>query len=95
MKEGESEEEVDVNIEIPSRILGDILNDSRKRKAEDSVDCRGCKTHASSHGRLRDTGETSFAEDAVEVEGDRMDRLEEYCNWNMQQVKNEKWREAL
>ncbi|KAK2061324.1 hypothetical protein LY76DRAFT_614430 [Colletotrichum caudatum] len=39
MKEGENEEEVDVNIEIPSKILGDILNDSRKRKAEDSADC--------------------------------------------------------
>ncbi|OBR02107.1 hypothetical protein CH63R_14408 [Colletotrichum higginsianum IMI 349063] len=80
MKEGEKEEEVDIDIEIPSKILGDILNDSRKRKAEDSVDCRGCKVQASSNGRLRDTGETSFVEDSGEVEGDRMDRLEEYCN---------------
>ncbi|KAK2022207.1 hypothetical protein LX32DRAFT_508560, partial [Colletotrichum zoysiae] len=80
MKEGENEEEVDINIEIPSKILGDVLNDSRKRKAEDSVDCRSCKVHASSHGRLRDTGETSFVADAGEVEGDRMDRLEEYCD---------------
>ncbi|KAK1973983.1 hypothetical protein LZ30DRAFT_765014 [Colletotrichum cereale] len=71
MKEGENEEEVDVNIEISSKILGDILNDSRKRKAEDSVDRRGCKR--------------SFVEDAGEVEGDRMDRLEEYCNWSLQQ----------
>ncbi|KAK1480547.1 hypothetical protein CCUS01_16205 [Colletotrichum cuscutae] len=94
MKEGENEEEVDVNIEIPSRILGDILNNSQKRKAEDS-DCRGCKVHASSHGRHRDAGETSFVEDAGEVDGNRMDRLEEYCDWILQQVKSETWREAL
>lgn len=24
-----------------------------------------------------------------------MDRLEEYCNWSLQQVKSDKWREAL
>lgn len=95
MKEGEKEEEVDVDIEIPSRILGDILNNSQKRKAEDSVDCRGCKVHASFHDRLRNAGETSFVEDAGEVDGDRMDRLEEYCDWTLQQVNNEKWREAL
>ncbi|KAF6783012.1 hypothetical protein CSOJ01_15944 [Colletotrichum sojae] len=95
MKEGEKEDDVDVNIEIPSRILGDILSNSRKRKAEDSIDCRGCRAHASSQGRLRDTGETSCPQDAGEVEGDRMDRLEEYCSWNLQQVKSHKWREAL
>ncbi|KAF6785557.1 hypothetical protein CSOJ01_15571 [Colletotrichum sojae] len=74
MKEGEEEDDVDVNFEIPSRILGDTLSNSRKRKAEDSIDCRGY---------------------AGEVEGDRMDRLEEYCSWNLQQVKSDKWREAL
>ncbi|GKT61099.1 hypothetical protein ColTof4_01207 [Colletotrichum tofieldiae] len=95
MEEGENEGEVEINIEIPSKILGEILNDSRKRKAEDSVDCRGCKVHASSHGRLRDTGETSFVEDDGEIEGDRMDRLEEYCNWTLHQVKSDNWRAAL
>ncbi|KAL0929600.1 uncharacterized protein CTRU02_215498 [Colletotrichum truncatum] len=95
MKEGEKEEEVNINIEIPSKILGDILNDSRKRKAEDSVDCRGCKAHALSNDRLYGSGETSFSSEAGEVEGDRMDRLEEYCDWNLQQVKDDKWREAL
>ncbi|KAL0933509.1 uncharacterized protein CTRU02_212472 [Colletotrichum truncatum] len=95
MKEGEKEEEVDVNIEIPSKILGDILNNSRKRKAEDSDGCRGCKAHASSHGRLRDSGEASLGEDPGEIEGDRMDRLEEYCDWTLRQVRSDRWREAL
>ncbi|KAJ0335178.1 hypothetical protein COL154_013770 [Colletotrichum chrysophilum] len=94
IKEGETEEDVDVNIEIPSKILGDILNDSRKRKAEDPLDCRTCKAHTSS-GRLQDMGGTDLREDGVEVEGDRMDRLKEYCDWGLQQVKNDEWREAL
>ncbi|KZL76116.1 hypothetical protein CI238_13443 [Colletotrichum incanum] len=53
MKEEENEEEVNVNIEILSRILSDILNDSRKQKAEDSVYCYSCKGHASSHGGVK------------------------------------------
>ncbi|KZL85288.1 hypothetical protein CI238_12106 [Colletotrichum incanum] len=95
MKEGEKEEEVDIDIEIPSKILGDILNDSCKRKAEDSVNCYGFKAYASSNGWLHNMGEMSFIENYGEVEGDRMDRLEEYCNWSLQQVKSDKWREAL
>ncbi|KAK3371034.1 hypothetical protein B0T24DRAFT_304724 [Lasiosphaeria ovina] len=51
MKEGENEEEVDVNIEVPSKILQDVLDDSRKRKADDSIDCRNCKVRVSSHGK--------------------------------------------
>ena len=40
MKEGEREEDVDVSVEIPPNILKDLLDDSRNRKAEDSVNCR-------------------------------------------------------
>jgi hypothetical protein len=29
------------------------------------------------------------------VDGDRKDRLEEYCNWTLQQVKSGRWRGAL
>ncbi|KAK1839853.1 hypothetical protein CCHR01_17529 [Colletotrichum chrysophilum] len=50
--------------------------------------------HTSS-GRLQDTGGTDLREDGVEVEGDRMDRLKEYCDWGLQQVKNDEWRDAL
>ncbi|KAK1991678.1 hypothetical protein LX36DRAFT_734733 [Colletotrichum falcatum] len=80
MKEGENKEEINVNIKIPSKILRDVLNDSKKQKAEDSVDYRGCKVHALSHGRLRDTGGTSFVRDSREVKGNRIDRLKEYCD---------------
>ena len=51
MKEGEKEEEVDVNIEIPPKILKDIWDDSRKWKADNSIDCRHYKAHVSAYGR--------------------------------------------
>ena len=47
MQEGESEEEVNLNIEIPPHILQDVLDVSSKRKAEPSVDCHSCKTYVS------------------------------------------------
>lgn len=93
--EGRKEEDVDVNIEIPPQILKDVLDDSRKRKAEDSIGCRNCKTHVSAHGRHHDTADTTLGEDLADVDGDRKDRLEEYCNWTLQQVKSDRWREAL
>ncbi|KAK1989762.1 hypothetical protein LX36DRAFT_695566 [Colletotrichum falcatum] len=86
IKEGNNEEEVDVNIEIPYKILRDVLNDSQKQKAKDSVDCRSCKVHASSHNRLRNSAKTIIIKDTAEVKGDRIDRLKEYCNWSLQQV---------
>ncbi|KAK3376316.1 hypothetical protein B0T24DRAFT_217899 [Lasiosphaeria ovina] len=43
LKEGEREEDFDVNIEIPSKILKDVLDDNRKRKADDSIDYRNWK----------------------------------------------------
>jgi hypothetical protein len=89
MKEGEEEEEVDVNIEIPPKIIKEVLDYSRKRKAEDSIDCRNCKAH----GRHR--AKTTLGEDLGDVEGDRKDKLEEYCNWTLQQVKSDRWKEAL
>ena len=43
MKDGETEETVDVNIEIPPHIRQRVLDNSRKRKADSSADCRHCK----------------------------------------------------
>ncbi|KAH6623189.1 hypothetical protein F5144DRAFT_623218 [Chaetomium tenue] len=78
MEEGEKEEDVDVNIEIPPQILKDVLDDSRKRKAEDSIGCRNCKTRVSAHGRHHDAADTTLGEDLADVDGDRKDRVEEY-----------------
>ena len=87
MKEGETEEDVDVDIEIPPHILKHVLDNNRKRKAEDvSADCCHCKVHAS---------ETLPGEDLGDVEGDRQAKLEEYCNWGLTQVKSDRWRRAL
>ncbi|KAK4236845.1 hypothetical protein C8A03DRAFT_16546 [Achaetomium macrosporum] len=94
MKEGEKEEDVDVNIEIPPRILKDVLDNNRKRKPEDSIGCRNCKTHVSAHSGHHDAAGASL-EDVTDVDGDRKDKLEEYCNWTLQQVKSDRWREAL
>ena len=76
IKDGETEETIDVDIEIPSHILQNVLDNSRKRKADSSTDCRRCK-------------------DLGDVKGDRQDRLEEYCNWGLTQVKSDRWRNAL
>jgi hypothetical protein len=43
IKDGETEETVDVNIEIPPYIRQRVLNNSRKRKADSSTDYRHCK----------------------------------------------------
>ncbi len=91
MKEGENKEKIDVNIEIPSKILQDVLDNSRKRKADASIDCRNCKVRVLSDGR-HCAVETTLDEDLVGVERDRMDKPEEYCNWTLQQVK-ERWME--
>jgi hypothetical protein len=83
MKEGEKEEDIDVNIEIPPNILKAVLDNSRKRKADCSIDCRHCKVHVSP------------GEDPGDVEGDRQAKLEEYCNWSLSQVESDRWRNAL
>ncbi|KAH6702781.1 hypothetical protein BKA61DRAFT_560880 [Leptodontidium sp. MPI-SDFR-AT-0119] len=41
MKEGETEEDVDVGIEIPPHIIKNILENNRKRKADGSIDYQG------------------------------------------------------
>jgi len=94
MKEGEKEEEVDVNIEIPPNILKNILDNSCKRKADSSIDCRHCKGHASTHSRCCNTAERTLREDPGDVEGDRQDKLEAYCNWGLKQVESDR-RNAL
>jgi len=71
---------VDVNIKVPSKILQDVLDDSCKRKADDSTNYRNCKIRVSLYGRYN-TAETTIGEDLVGVEGDRMDKLE-YCIWD-------------
>ncbi|CAG9955928.1 unnamed protein product [Clonostachys rosea f. rosea IK726] len=86
MKDGENEDEVEVNIEIPPKILQDIMDNSRKRKADSSIDCRLPKSITSIH-----CGHSS-EEDIV---GDRKDNLEEYCNWTLSQVTSDRWRRGL
>lgn len=95
MKEGEKEEDVDVNIEIPPNILKNILNDSRKRKADGSIDCRHCKVHVSADSRCCGVNETTPTEDPGDVPGDRQATLEEYCAWGLAQVESARWRDAL
>jgi len=95
MKEGEIEEDVEVNIEIPPHIINNILENNRKRKADGSIDYRQCKAHTSSHNRCCDTAEIPPVEKLGDVEGDRQAMLEEYCNWGLAQVESERWRQAL
>lgn len=95
MKEGEEEDDVDVGIEVPASILKDVLDDSRKRKAQSSTDCHPCKAHVSSRCRHADATETTAADDHRGVLGDRRDKLEEYCNWTLAQVTSDRWRAAL
>lgn len=85
MTEGETEEDVDVDIEIPPRIVKNILDNSRKRKADSSTDCRNCKVQVPFHS----------IEDPEDVDGDRQAKLEEYCNWGLTQVESDRWRRAL
>jgi hypothetical protein len=86
MKEGETEEDIDINIEIPPNILKNILDNSHKRKADSSTDYCHCKVHVS---------ETIPGKDPRDVEGDRQAKLEEYCNWGLTQVESDRWRNAL
>jgi hypothetical protein len=86
MREGETEEDVDVSVEIPPNILKNVLdnsNNSRKRKADGSLDCRHCEV------------QKIHSEDPGDMEGDRQGKLEEYCNWGLAQVKSDRWRHAL
>ena len=45
MKEEETKEDVNIDIEIPPHILRNILDNSRKRIADNPSDCRYCKVH--------------------------------------------------
>lgn len=95
MKEGEKEDNIQINIELPPNILRDVLDDSRKRKAENAINYRSYKTRALAKGKDRDVAEAAHGVVLGDVEGDRMERLKEYCAWNLQQVESEEWREAL
>lgn len=72
-----------------------MLDDSRKRKAEDAIDYRSYKARVSAKGKDRDAAEAAYVDDLGDVEGDKMDRLKEYCAWNLHQVNSDKRREAL
>ncbi|KAH8745278.1 hypothetical protein F5883DRAFT_702966 [Diaporthe sp. PMI_573] len=95
MKEGEKEEEVEIDIEIPPTILKDVLDDSRKRKAEDADNFRSCKAHVLANSKYCDAAETTLDKNLGDIEGDRMERLEAYCAWNLQHVKSDQWTQAL
>jgi hypothetical protein len=86
MKEGEIEEDVNVEIEILPHILQNISDNSRKRKADNPSNCRYCKVHVS---------EAIPGKASRDVEGDRLAKLEEYCNWGLKQVESDRWRKAL
>ena len=92
MKEWENEEDVDINIEMPPSIVKDILDNSRKRKADGSIDCRPCKVHNPAQGKCSDAAP---GEDPGDVEGDRQAKLEQYCTWTLTQVGSDRWRTAL
>jgi hypothetical protein len=64
MKEGETEEDVDVSVKIPPHVLKNVLGNSRKRKADSSIDCHHCKAHHVSAG-------IPPGEVAEDMEGDR------------------------
>ena len=80
IKEGETEETVKVDVEIPPHILKHILDNSRKRKAEDSTSCRHCKVHASK----------TIPDEPGDMQGSRQAKLEEYCNWSLTQVDSDR-----
>ncbi|KFX85965.1 hypothetical protein V490_09296 [Pseudogymnoascus sp. VKM F-3557] len=70
IKEGETEEDVNIDIEVPSKILKNVLDNSRKRKADGISNCRHCKTRVSANSEGCDTRD---------IDGDRHAKLEEYC----------------
>ncbi len=80
MKEGEKEEDVDINIEILPNILKNILDNSYKQKADSLIDCRHCKVYALVYSRCCNIAERTLKEDPRDVEGDRQKKLEAYCN---------------
>lgn len=84
MKEGEKEEDVQIDVDLPPNILRDVLDDSRKRKAEDAINYRSYKTRGLAKGKDRDVAEAAHGVVLGDVEGDRMERLKEYYAWNLQ-----------
>jgi hypothetical protein len=71
IKEGEIEEDVNINIEIPPYILQNILDNSRKRKADNPSDYCCYKVYIL---------ETIPDKASRDVEGDRLAKLKEYYN---------------
>ena len=91
MQEGEQVEDVDIGLEIPSHILKEVLQASRKRKDDGSAESRGCKSHC---GHTCATPTTS-GESSTQITGDVAQRLEEYCNWTVARTKSNRWRQEL
>jgi len=80
MKEGEIKKDINVNIEIPPNILKNVLDNSRKQKADSSTNYCHCKVHVSSHSKCCSAAKTIPSEDPRDVEGDRQAKLEQYYN---------------
>lgn len=91
MKAGDKVEDVDIDIDIPSHILKDVLDVSRKRKAEDPCDSRPCKTQCG-HGC---GGKITSDGNSVVIPGDIAQRLEQYCNWTVARTNSDRWRSPL
>jgi hypothetical protein len=83
IKKGETEEDVDVRIEILPYIIKNILENNRKRKADGFIDHRQYKAHTSSYNRCCDIVEIPPVKKLGNVEGDRQAMLKKYCNWGL------------
>ena len=86
MKEGKTKKTIKINIKIPPHIFQYILNNSRKRKVNDSFNCYYCKVY---------NLETLSGKDFGDVEGNRQAKLKKYCNCGLTQVDSDRWRNAL
>jgi hypothetical protein len=80
MTGGETEDDVDIEIEIPPHILKNTLDNNYKRKVDSSANCCNCEVQVSSYS----------IKDPENVDGDRQARLKEDCNWGLTQVKSDR-----
>ena len=71
IKEGETEEDININIKIPLYILRNILDNSCKRKPDNPSNYYCYKVYIS---------ETIPSEASVDIEEDRLAKLKEYYN---------------
>lgn len=91
MKKGETEDEVNVDIEIPAHLLKGVWDGSLEGKANSSHEGSPPKRQCV----RRSEAVVNPHDDLVGVSGDREDNLEEYCNWTLGQAKSGRRREVV